>query len=483
MIAGTDIRLARADKPMPSNFLSLSAETLFCYQIVSAVRTLLLAGVRRSEAIRRVAEMTHCDPSLRRRRPSPRTLSRWLKAYESAGLAALEPERRPRIDASLVLRPELIDYLVLEKERDERAGVPELLRRARALGLIAPDETVDRTSVWRALKRLGLATTRITRLAETDMRRFAYPHRMMMVLSDGKHFRAGVDRLRRVALTFLDDATRYALYSIVGTSENPPLFLAGLHTAIRRHGLMSAMFLDRGPGFNADDTHAVFARLEVAFIHGTARYPEGHGKIERFHRTLLDQLLRGFDGNPEIDPDPAALTLRLGHWLDTIYNRTPHEGEGLGNRTPEQCWADNPRPLRFPESTDWLDDRFRLTFVRTATKDNIVSDHGVSYELPIGHAGKEVPLVRPVREPDVVYLREADKLVRLHPVDLTANAYSRRAGSAAPATADTHTAPPTTAASLEFDASFQPLVDRAGNYPERPAGPTPSEEDPHDQER
>ena len=466
---------------MPSNFLSISTEALFRYQLVSAIRTLLLAGVRRSEAIGRVGEMTHADPSFRCRQPSPRTLARWLDAFQSGGLAALEPEPRPRIDASLVLRPELLDYFVLEKERDERAGVPELLRRARARGLVAPDEVIDRTSVWRALKRLGIATTRITRLAESDMRRFAYPHRMMMVLSDGKHFRVGVERRRRVALTFLDDATRYALYSVVGYSENPPLFLEGLHAAIRRHGLMSAMFLDRGPGFIADDTHAVFARLEVPFIHGTARYPEGHGKIERFHRTLLDQLLRGFDRNPAIDADPAALTLRLGHWLDTNYNRTPHEGEGLGNRTPEQCWAEDPRPLEFPESMAWLDDRFRLTFVHKASKDNIVSYKGVSYELPIGHAGKHVSLVRAVREPGVVYLPEADRLVRLHPVDLTANAYSRRA-RAARATADTSTAPPTTAASLAFDASFQPLVDRAGNYPERPAGPT-LPEDPHDQDR
>jgi transposase InsO family protein len=466
---------------MSPNFLSISTEALFRYQIVSAIRTLLLAGVRRRQAIRRVAELNHCDQSFRRRRPSPRTLSRWLKAFESGGLPALEPELRPRIDASLVMRPELLEYLVLEKESDERAGVPELLRRARARGLIAPDERIDRTSVWRALKRLGVATTRITRLAESDMRRFVYPHRMMMVLSDGKHFRAGVDRLRRVALTFLDDATRYALYGVVGTSENPPLFLAGLHAAIRRHGLMSAMFLDRGPGFIADDTHAVFARLDVPFIHGTARYPEGHGKIEKFNQTSLHQLLRGFNGNAEIDADPVALSLRLNHWLETTYNRTPHEGEGLGNRTPERCWAGDARPLEFPESTDWLDDRFRLSFVRRASKDNIVPYEGLSYELPIGHAGKQVTLVRPVREPDVIYLREADRLVRLHPVDLVANAYSRRARRA-PATADTNTVPPTTAASLKFDASFKPLVDPAGNYPERPASPT-SPEDPDDQDR
>jgi hypothetical protein len=39
---------------------------------------------------------------------------------------------------------------------------------------------------------------------------------MQMVLCDGKHFRAGAARLRRVALFFLDDATRMGLHVVVG---------------------------------------------------------------------------------------------------------------------------------------------------------------------------------------------------------------------------------------------------------------------------
>ena len=53
---------------------------------------------------------------------------------------------------------------------------------------------------------------------EADRRRFAYPHRMMMVLADGKHFRAGVPRKRRVAVFFLDDATRFGL-GVVGVND------------------------------------------------------------------------------------------------------------------------------------------------------------------------------------------------------------------------------------------------------------------------
>jgi len=50
-----------------------------------------------------------------------------------------------------------------------------------------------------------------------------------MVLADGKHFRAGAKRLRRVALFFLDDSTRYGLEVVVGTAESAPLFLTVGH--------------------------------------------------------------------------------------------------------------------------------------------------------------------------------------------------------------------------------------------------------------
>jgi hypothetical protein len=55
---------------------------------------------------------------------------------------------------------------------------------------------------------LGIDTSRGKQPVNRDSRRFVYPHRMQMVLCDGKHFRAGAARLRSMAYFFLDDATR-----------------------------------------------------------------------------------------------------------------------------------------------------------------------------------------------------------------------------------------------------------------------------------
>jgi transposase InsO family protein len=148
---------------------------------------------------------------------------------------------------------------------------------------------------------------------------------MELVLSDGKHFRAGAARSRRVAFFFLDDATRLGLHVVVGTSESAALFLRGFHAVLRDYGRMGIVYLDHGPGFIANAVAEVCRRLELALIHGRSSYPEGHGKVEKFNQTVLAAVLRAYDGRADVDDDCKALEIRLTHWLRQTYNHTPHE--------------------------------------------------------------------------------------------------------------------------------------------------------------
>jgi transposase InsO family protein len=421
----------------------------------------VLAGKSVNRAIAEVVKLPHVDHLGRPWTLSPRTVRRWVALHAAGDLAALEDKLRARIADSRVLSGELLNFLRQEKKADEAASVPELIRRARIRGLLGDDEQVDRSSVWRACCRMGLAMTRQRRMGERDVRSFVYPNRMLMVLSDGKYFHAGVRRLRRVALVFLDDATRYGLDAYVGTSESTVLFLSGLYQAIARCGLMAALYLDRGPGFISDDTHAVCAHLGIAFIHGEAAYPEGHGKVEKFNQTWEQQVLRGFDGNPEIDPDPSALRARLLHYLHEVYNKTPHEG--LGGATPERRFQADPRALVFPQDRAWLDERFVVTFSRRVTKDNLIPYKELDYELPIGHAGREITVHRNLLRGTLSVLHEG-RMVEIRPVDRVANAYARRArGSSAEPPATTPIVH--TAASLAYQRDFAPIVGADGGYP------------------
>jgi putative transposase len=439
-------------------------ESLFRYSLVSLVLNHEHRGLARPEAIEEVAAQRHTDLEGNKRTVSPRTLYRWLSAFEQGGADALVPATRQ--GGPVILPQALLDFFRDQKQADPRTSVPELIRRAGATGRIGSHETIDRTTVWRALRRMGVPTHRVKSPKVRDCRRFAYPHRLDMVLCDGKHFRVGVGRLKRVALFFLDDATRFALEVVVGTSESAALFLRGLYGCILHYGLMIRLFVDNGSGFIALDAIAVARKLGVHLIHGSAGYPEGHGKIERFNRTVLEQLLRLLPGNPEIDPAVQALELRLRHFLQERYNHTPHEA--LDGATPWERFYQDPRALRFHDHTEQLRQAFVLHESRRVSLDHIVQVDGLAYETPLGLRGQQVMLYRHLLEGTVSVLHEG-RLVPLAGVDIHANARDRRAaGRQEPPTP----APPPSAAQIAFDQAYRPVVDAEGGFSENPPSKT-----------
>ena len=442
-----------------------SPEALLRYSVLAQVEALVLGGWPAAAAMREVAAREHAHPDGRPVQVSVRTIQRWRASYaaEGGGFAALEPRSRTRTDTSVALSEALVAFLRAEKERDPRASVPELLRRARERGIAPSDLPIDRTTTWRACRRMGLTTRARPSKREGDMRRWRYPHRMQCVLADGKHFRAGARRLRRVALFFLDDATRYGLDVRVGTSESSELFLRGLHDMVLRHGLPDLLYLDRGPGFISKDTLAVIqGGLGAWLIHGTAKYPQGRGVIERFNRTADEHLLRSLDGAADVDPECGALTLRLRHYLDR-YNDTPHET--LAGETPWRRWEAG-RPLRFLTDETDLHRRFVVRERRKVSTDHVIKAGGRLWEAPRGLGDTSVEVIRHVLDGRLRVCHEG-RMIELAELDPHANATGRRgyAGDDQPLPSE---GIPTTAASLAFNHDLLPLVGPDGGFSDDP---------------
>ena len=437
-----------------------SPEALFRRFILGQVDVLVDGGSTVSRALRTVARREHTDFHGRSHRVSVSTLKRWRAAFKESGIAGLEPASRLCTAASEVLPDDLLSFIEREKTLDKHASVPELLRRAAQQGIIEDARAVSRTSVWRALRRMGLPTRVNPSKSETDTRRFAYPHRMQCVLCDGKHFRAGPSRVKRVALFFLDDATRYALDVIVVPSESTEAFLTGLFSLCLRYGIADRFYLDHGPGFISLDTFAVISELDSCLVHGKAGYPEGHGKIERFNRTAKSQILRSFDGAIDVDPDCMSLTLRLRHYLHQGYNDTPHES--LGQETPRRRWEADSRPLRLPESQQALREKMVVRESRRVSNDHIIQHGGSLWETPRGLAGQKVEVIRHVLDGHLQVLHRG-RMVRLHEVDLVANATDRRGYATDPLPLPDEGVP-TTAASLAFKRDYTPLTGKDGGF-------------------
>ncbi len=428
------------------------------YGVVSKVLAHVASGMAFSRAIRQVAKEPQFGPDGRRLRISVRTLQRWVAAFQSGGPGALCPVSRQSEAPSKVLSEDFLQHLIATKTADADASIPEVIRQARISGLVRGD--VSRVTVWRAARKLNLPIFSCKVPDGRDMRRFAFAHRMQMVLADGKHFRAGPKERKRVVITVLDDASRFALGAVVGTSESAGLFLSALWQVIRRWGRPECFYLDNGPGFIARDVISVCARLGIGVIHGTAGYAEGHGKIERYHRTLKADLLRSFPGNPEIDADLIALEHRIEHYHRSGYNPRSHE-ELPDNIAPETRFLNDTLPLRPLEDEQAARRHFLITRTRKVSRDNIIKLRRIPFEVPRGHAGRRIKVFDHLLDGDVAILHEG-RLVRLHPVDLTGNARSHRA-RAERAAEPARRRPAKTAATMHFAKDHPPLVNETGD--------------------
>ena len=439
---------------------SLTPIALFRYSVVSQVLARTLGGTTEAAAVRAVAAQRHVDLLGSPRQVAVRTLQRWMLKWRQDGVTGLEPQARKKTRSSEVLPPAFVEFVRVEKTADPRASIPELLRRARLQGVIAHDLPIDRVTVWRLVCRLGLPTRIRPTKHEGDARRWRYPHRMQCVLCDGKHFRAGTSRAKRVALFFIDNATRLGLDVIVGSSESTELFLTGLYRVVRKHGLMDGLYLDQGAGFKSNDTLAVATvGLKAWLIHGQVGYPEGRGAVERFNRTAQAAVLRGLDGAADVDPDCVALTLRLQHYLRTQYNLEPHQA--LDGESPQSRWEQG-RPLRWPKDEQDLRARFVVREQRLVSADHVIQYGGKHWEAPRGLARRRVEVVRHVLDGHLS-VPHRNALVRLHEVDVHANATDRR-GYLHDNKPFEGEGVPTTAAMTAFDNDFGPVVGPDGGF-------------------
>jgi putative transposase len=432
------------------------SRALVRFTAVSHVEAYVLGGQTLAAAISRVCQLesSGCG-DVQSKRFGRSSVYNWYRAYKVGGMDALFDEPRERRGSSLPLP--FLNYLCSEKQKDPEASIPEVISRAREKSIITMKEPIDRTTVFRAARALDLPMLRRKKAEATTMRPFAYEHRMMMVLCDGKHFRAGTQGLKRVALFFIDDATRYVLDAFVGFSEDTDFFLSSIFRVIQNFGYMGALYLDHGPGFIANDSKNIMAQLKIPFIHGQAGYPEGRGKVERFNGTVTQDVLRGLN-KPGIDPSRSALELRLRHYIRERYNIRHHSNV---DAAPAALFENDSKPLHFPVSEEDLRRSFILSEPRKVRQDNVIHWYGLLYETPIGYAGRTVTIYRNVISHKIWLLHNGEATVLLPP-DLSMNARGTRAKESLRQHPPRE--PIVTAAEMHFNRDFSPIIDVDGGF-------------------
>ena len=203
------------------------------------------------------------------------------------------------------------------------------------------------STVTAVLHRHGLINPAASQ-ASMAWQRFEHDRPNAMWQMDFKgHF--AMDAARCHPLTVLDDHSRFnVVLKALGDQQREPV-KAALRDAFLRYGLPERINTDNGPPWGTGGV-GVLSELGVWLIQLGVRlsfsrpaHPQTNGKDERFHRTMVAELLgtRRFR-------DLEEAQRHFSHWRRVYNHQRPHEG--IGMQTPGSRYAPSPRsmPARLP---------------------------------------------------------------------------------------------------------------------------------------
>jgi transposase InsO family protein len=223
------------------------------------------------------------------------TVHRWIARYRKAGLGALA-DRSHRPDSCPHQMPTVIEARVLELRRVHDEWGPVRIRHALVREEVLP--LPGRSSIYRALLRAGLIETRRRRRRKTDYRRWerAAPMELWQLDVMGRVFL--VDQTELKVITGIDDHSRFCVLARLMPRATARTVCAAFSEALRHYGVPEEVLTDNGKVFTARfgprDAETLFDRIcrENGITHRltAVRSPTTTGKVERFHKTLRDEL-------------------------------------------------------------------------------------------------------------------------------------------------------------------------------------------------
>lgn len=148
------------------------------------------------------------------------------------------------------------------------------------------------------------------------------------------------DGSRCYPLDIIDDCSRY-LIKIVPSSSTKNIVIPAFESAFSEYGMPLAILSDNGGQFAGfKQGYTQFEKwlmcLDILPIHGRIKHPQTQGKIERFHRTLKEELLKynSFEDIEHADKKMQA-------WREKYNHVRPHEA--LNMLTPADVYVKSDR--------------------------------------------------------------------------------------------------------------------------------------------
>jgi transposase InsO family protein len=275
---------------------------------------------------------------------SRKTAYKWIKRYEEDCLEGLmNRSKRPLTSPSQI--PEEIITLILHARDTHHWGARKLRRYLENQGVKnLPSEAT--------FNRILLRHGKVEDIESEKRKHFIrferdIPNELWQMDFKG-HFKLHTEG-RCHPLTILDDHSRFSICIKACGKEDEKSVREGLERAFQEYGLPEGMTMDNGPPWKGSQRHLSqitiwLMRLGIKVSHSTPYHPQTQGKLERFHRSLKEEVLKYHQFR---DLDNAQI--RFDEWREVYNNERPHEAIGL--LCPKDRYKPSPRafPGRLPE--------------------------------------------------------------------------------------------------------------------------------------
>lgn len=392
---------------------------LFRYALIAP---LVVETLPRGELTRRAEEIAARQyeiPYSERTSLSVDTLLDWALRYRRGGFPALAPQPRCDRGQSRVVPPQLAELIErLKRENPHRTGMTLLRELALVSGTDSP--AISAATLYRFLKQRGLTTRQL--LAAPAHKKFEAERSNQIWQSDmlfGPYVqRPGGGRMQAFLYAVLDDASRLIPHAQFYTHQGLDAFLDCLRQAVAARGLPIRLYVDNAKVYRSPQLARIAASIGILITHTPPYQPQGRGKIERFFRSVREQLLANLDRQRSLSLE--ELNQRLWVWIEQVYHRSEHGGLGT---TPLLRWQQDIEGVRqLPPSTD-LRRLFFYRLKRLVRRDSTFMLRGQFYEAPPQFAGETIevrfdPL--DLSEVEIYFQGEAQGIARR--VDAVVNA-------------------------------------------------------------
>ena len=360
-----------------------------------------------TEYFRQVAASPVDMPYYGMRNYSYKTLESWLCDYNKRGLEGLIRGTRSDKGKSRKITTEIGEEILKRVKANAKVPVTMIYEQMVSDGLINP-LNISRSTVYRYIEDLSLAGELKGNPENPEILRFAHEHVGDLWQGDvmyGYHITVGKRKVQTYLHMFIDDASRYPVYTQFYLSQNFETLRHCFKEAVLRRGIPKLVYTDNGKIYRSQQFEYICASLGCTLLHSQPFVPRGRGKVERMFHTVRMRFLSTLD--PTTIKDLDELNHRYFKWLEDDYKRKAHSG--LNGLSPHDVLMSQVTKLNLATDIERINENFLLRVTRKVQGDATIQIDNILYETDARFAGRRMEIRY---EPE--WLKDMTKILPLY---------------------------------------------------------------------